>query len=240
MKKKITLTIIIPVYNEEDTIRAVLKKVHDVAIVPWEKEILIVDDGSTDKTVELLRKNLSAFPHSRLIVHDVNKGKGAAVQTGMNEATGEYILIQDADLEYDPADIPKLIKPIQEDKTRVVFGTRLDRLPNFRKEERTFRFLLHYLGNRALSFLVSLLYHQHITDMETGYKVFPREAIQKMSLRSTGFEFEPEITINLIKMGFHIREVPISTNPRGYEKGKKLQTLPDGFKALVMILRHLS
>jgi dolichol-phosphate mannosyltransferase len=237
MSKK--LSIIIPVYNEEASIRTVLKKLEELDLSPWKKEIIVVDDGSRDKTAKLLKEIIPTMEEAKVLQHKKNKGKGAAVQTGMSEANGEYILIQDADLEYNPSDIPSLLAPIDKMKSQVVYGTRLNRLPNFRREERTPRFFLHYLGNRSLSLLLSLLYKHTLTDIETGYKVFPKKAVTKMKLYSRGFEFEPEITIKLLKKGYTIHEVPITTNPRGYEKGKKLRTIPDGIKALRMILSHI-
>jgi dolichol-phosphate mannosyltransferase len=235
MKK---LTILIPVYNEEETIAKVLKKVATIDTSPWVKEIIVIDDGSTDTTV---RRITALKPDSMitLLRHKTNQGKGAAVRTGIKKARGDYILIQDADLEYDPHDIPALLRPIIEKRAEVVYGTRLKRLPNLLRDERTPRFLLHYLGNRALSFLTGVLYNHSLTDLETGYKVFPKRAVSDMELVARRFEFEPEITIKLIKKGYTIHEVPIRTNPRGYDKGKKLRTIPDGILAVKTIFRYL-
>lgn len=237
--KKRTLTIIIPVFNEEDTVQRVLHVVNRVHLASWQKEIIIINDGSTDRTAQIIKELLPKLKNVHLITLDKNQGKGSAVIRGLREANGDYVLIQDADLEYDPSQIPLLLLPIQEKRAEVVFGTRLKRLPNLRRDERTFRFLAHYLGNRALSFLLSILYKQWITDIETGYKVFPKKAISGLSLSARGFEFEPEITIQLIKRGYKIYEIPIRTLPRGYDQGKKLRTVPDGFKALTMIFRKL-
>ncbi len=165
-------------------------------------------------------------------------GKGAAVRTGFEKATGDYIIIQDADTEYDPNDIPKLLEPIANKQATVVFGTRLDRLPHFSKEESDHLFLLHYFGNRFLSLITSILYGQWLTDMETCYKVFPKSLVKDMTLHARGFEFEPEITAKLLKKGVRIKEVSITTKPRGYEEGKKLQARKDGPIALWTLFKY--
>jgi dolichol-phosphate mannosyltransferase len=225
------LSIIIPVFNEEKTISEILKRVSEVKISGVEKQIIVVNDGSTDATA-------SRIQNIKFIEHKINQGKGAAVKTGIKNATGDYIVIQDADLEYKPKDIEKLIKPILEGKSKVVYGTRLKRLPSFIKEERTPQFLLHYLGNKFLSLLTSVLYGQWITDMETCYKLFPKKAVEDMSLNARGFEFEPEITAKLLKKGYKILEIPITTKPRGYDEGKKLSTFKDGAIALWSLLKY--
>lgn len=232
MKK---LTIIIPVYNEEKSVDKLLKKVLSVKFPVRQIEYIVIDDGSTDNTL----KKITALKSRKLklLLHKNNKGKGVAVQTGLKAATGDYIIIQDADLEYNPNDILKLLKPILEDKAQVVYGTRLRRLPNFKRDERTPRFLLQYIGNKLLSFTTSILYLQWITDMESCYKLFPREALQDVRLYAKTFDFEPEITAKLLKKGYKILEIPISTNPRGYEEGKKLHPIPDGTKALWTLLK---
>jgi len=231
------LSIIIPVFNEEKTIEQILKRVTDVVIPSVKKEIIVVDDCSTDNTKRKISFVQDKNKHLVVFHHDQNKGKGAAIQTGLTKATGDYILIQDADLEYNPQDLVRLSKPIKEGVTEVVYGTRLNRLPHFTKEERNFRFLLHYIGNRFLSFITSILYGQWITDMETCYKIFPRKALERFDITGNGFNFEPEITAKLIKSGYRILEVPISTNPRGYDEGKKLRTFSEGFIALWTLLR---
>lgn len=225
------LSIIIPVFNEEKTIAQILQRLKALKITGVEREIIVVDDGSTDATASVISK----FQRIR---HDKNQGKGAAVRTGIKNATGDYILIQDADLEYNPKDIPRLLKPIKSGTAKVVYGTRLKRLPNFSRDEKTPRFLLHYLGNRFLSLLTSVLYGQWITDMETGYKIFPRKSVLDMKLNSKTFNFEPEITAKLLKKGYNILEIPITTNPRGYKEGKKLNTFRDGFIAFYTLLKY--
>ena len=227
------LSIIIPVFNEEKTVSEIIDAVTNVKIPGVIKEIIVVDDGSTDKTVSRIDKN-----KVKLIIHEKNKGKGAAVKTGIEKATGDYIIIQDADLEYDPKYIPTLLEPILQGKVKVVYGTRLKRLPHLKKEEKKARFLLHYLGNRFLSLTTSVLYGSWITDMETCYKLFPRNALKGMKLNSRRFDFEPEITAKLLKRGYKILEIPITTVPRDYNEGKKLRTFHDGSIALYTLLKY--
>lgn len=231
------LSIVIPVFNEEKTIAEILKRVNEVKITGIEKQIIVVNDGSTDKTEKEI-SNSSVISRIEFFNHAVNQGKGAAVRTGIKNAGGELIIIQDADLEYNPKDIERLVRPILDGKTKVVYGTRLKRLPSFSKEERTPQFLLHYVGNKFLSLLTSILYGQWITDMETCYKLFPRQAVESMKLNARGFEFEPEITAKLLKKGYKILEIPISTKPRGYGEGKKLNTFRDGIIALWSLLKY--
>ena len=228
------LTIIIPAFNEEKTISKILEKVIDVKIPSVKKEIIVVDDGSSDKTVFNLPKNKKY----KLITHKKNLGKGAAIASGLKIATGDYVIIQDADLEYDPRQIELLIKPVIEKKAKVVYGTRLNRLPNLKKEEKSLRFLLHYFGNRYLSFVASILYLQWLTDIETCYKLFPVKIGKKINLKSKRFDFEPEITAKLLKRGYKILEVPISATPRDYKHGKKLRTFHDGSIALYTLIKY--
>lgn len=227
------LSIVIPVYNEEKTILQIIEKVKNVNF-PVENEIIIVDDGSSDSTREKLKKIKGA----KIILHDKNQGKGSAVKTGIKNSTGDYIIIQDADLEYDPNQIKDLLRPVLEKKAQVVYGTRLKRMPDLSKEERTAQFLVHYLGNRFLSLITSVLYQQWITDMETCYKLFPKDALSGVKLNARGFEFEPEITAKLLKKGFRILEIPISANPRGYDEGKKINTVKDGIRAFTTLIRY--
>ena len=232
------LSIIIPVFNEEKTVPELLKRVERLKIDGVDKEVIVVDDGSSDRSVANIKNQISNIKNIKLIIHKSNMGKGAAVRTGIENATGDYIIIQDADLEYDPIQIKELVKPILEKKAEVVYGTRLRRFPNFKKDERRPLFLLHYLGNRFLSLLTSILYGQWITDMETCYKLFPREALKNIKLNSKRFDFEPEITAKLLKKGYKILEVPITTKPRGYGEGKKLRTFKDGSIALWTLLKN--
>lgn len=227
------LSIIIPVYNEEKTIAELINKVKAVKIPDITKEIIVVDDGSADQSVKNIPKE-----GINLLKHDKNQGKGAAVKTGIKEASGEYILIQDADLEYDPTQIKLLTEPILSGKAKVVYGTRLNRRPHFNKEERKFRFILHYFGNRFLSLVTSVLYGSWITDMETCYKLFPASFGKKITLHSRRFDLEPELTAKILKSGFKILEVPIVTVPRDYDEGKKLRTFHDGSIALWTLLKY--
>lgn len=233
LSKDIRLSIIIPVFNEEKTILQIVDKVKKVNF-PVKNEIIIVDDGSKDLTREKLKK----IKDVKIILHEKNQGKGAAVKTGIKNSTGDYIIIQDADLEYDPNQINDLLEPILQEKAKVVYGTRLKRMPDFSNEERTPQFLIHYLGNRFLSLITSVLYGQWITDMETCYKLFPKDALDGVTLNAKGFEFEPEITARLLKKSFKIFEVPISTNPRGYDEGKKINTVKDGIRAFITLVKY--
>lgn len=235
------LSIIIPVFNEEKTVLSTIKKVLDVKISDVSKEIIIVDDGSEDNTFNLISDFIAKLPDNKnikIFKNKTNQGKGVAVEKGIKNASGDYILIQDADSEYDPKYIPELFLPIQKKQAEVVYGTRLKRFPHPFREERTFRFFIHYFGNRMLSLLTSILYGQWITDMETGYKLFSRNSIKNINFNSKGFDFEPEITAKLLKKGYQILEIPITTVPRGYTEGKKLNTIRDGIIALRTLIKY--
>ncbi len=227
------LSIIVPVFNEEKTVLKTLERLKKTN--PGVKtEIIIVNDGSTDSTAEKLK----TLRYGKIVTHKKNLGKGAAVKTGIKKATGDYIIIQDADLEYHPKHIKYLVAEIKNGKAEVVYGTRLNRMPHLDKEESKHLFIFHYLGNRFLSLATSILYGQWLTDMETCYKLFPKKALKKIKLNARGFEFEPEITTKLLKQGYKIREVSIEVKPRGYDEGKKLNTVRDGSKALWYILKY--
>lgn len=233
------LTILIPVFNEEKTVITVLKKVLSLKIPSVGIEVIVINDGSSDSTNSLIKE----FQKNRgsnflFLSHKKNSGKGSAVRTGIKKAKGDYIIIQDADLEYNPQDIARLVKEIVDIEKDVIYGTRLNRLPNLKNAERTFRFLLHYFGNRMLSVMTSILYGKWITDMETCYKLFPRKIVQNMNLKAKGFEFEPELTAKLFKRNVNYVEVSITAVPRGYSEGKKLNTFRDGFKALVTLIKY--
>lgn len=230
------LSVIIPVFNEENTILEVVKRLLNTKFPKVDREIIIVDDGSTDSTREKLKKIKSQ--EIKIIYHKKNSGKGAAVITGINNSKGDYIIIQDADLEYHPRYINSLLEPILKKNAEVVYGTRLNRMPHLKKEEKKHLFILHYFGNRFLSLVTSILYRQWITDMETCYKLFPKKAVGNIKLNARGFEFEPEITSKLLKQGYKIKEISITATPRGYDEGKKLNTIKDGSKALWYLFKY--
>ncbi|MBI2085868.1 glycosyltransferase family 2 protein [Candidatus Daviesbacteria bacterium] len=234
------LSIIIPVFNEEKTIGQLLKKVAKVSLPQGiKKEIIIVDDGSTDATAsEMFHKKLpSAGRNFKIFRHEKNLGKGAAVRTGLNHATGDFVIIQDGDLEYDPEDYNKLLQPILKNQAKIVFGTRLVNYPLKLWGKNKTVLPLHLVANRFLTSLVNFLFGSDLTDMETCYKLFARETVNKLKLQSDRFEIEPEITVKLLKLGYHIVEVPIKTKPRGYEQGKKIG-FGDGLKAILTILKY--
>jgi glycosyltransferase involved in cell wall biosynthesis len=220
------LSVIMPVYNERETLPEILARVRAVDL---RKEIVVVDDGSTDGTREVLREE-EQKGDLKVLYHEVNKGKGAAVRTGLEHASGDFIIIQDADLEYDPRDYPKLLKPLLEGQAKVVYGSR------FMEFGKTM-FFLQALGNRMVTLVTNLLYGTALSDMETCYKVFRAEVIKSIPLRSRRFELEPEITAKLLKRGYRIHEVPISYQGREYHEGKKL-TWRDGITALWILIKY--
>ncbi|MCK5922246.1 MAG: glycosyltransferase family 2 protein [Methylococcales bacterium] len=223
------LSVIIPVYNEVATLEKIM---HQVLAVEMADEILIIDDGSTDGTRDLLPAIEALDPMIRVILHDKNQGKGAAVRTGFDQATGEILLIQDADLEYDPRDYPALVNPIKEGRAKVVYGSRLRGGPTLAM------FYWHMLGNKLLTFVTNVLYNSILTDMETCYKVFHVDVIRGIPLHAKGFEFEPEITSKILKRGHRIYEVPISYFGREFDEGKKISPLKDGPKALYYLIKY--
>ncbi|HRN69579.1 MAG TPA: glycosyltransferase family 2 protein [Candidatus Woesebacteria bacterium] len=233
-----TISIIIPIFNEVKTISSVVRTLNKVAIQGVKKEIIIVDDGSTDGSAREISKIKQNIPSIKTANHKKNVGKGKAIRTGIKHATGDYILVQDADLEYNPRYIRDLVSEQKRTNSQVVYGTRLKRMPNFHKDEKTVRFAIHYMGNKILSLITSILYGQWITDMETGYKLISLQAMKNITLRSNGFDFEPEVTAKLLKNGYTIYEIPISTIPRGYDQGKKLRTVHDGMIALWTIVKY--
>lgn len=228
------LTIIIPVFNEEKTVLNIIKKVKSAKLPKGiSREILVVDDGSTDGT----KKIIKSIPKIKILTHKKNLGKGAAVVTGIKNANGEIILIQDADLEYDPKYFNRLIEPIVSGKSKVVYGSRFLNYPLILSGKNKTPLILHYLGNKFLTLITNLLYGNSVTDMETCYKVFSSDVIKKIKLNSKKFDIEPEITAKLLKKHIRIYEVPIKVNPRGYEEGKKI-TWKDGFYALKTLIRY--
>lgn len=217
------LSVIVPVYNEEATVGKMLKKLLKVRGI---HQVVVINDGSTDKT----RRVLSRFKHRKLkIIHKLNGGKGSAINHGLRHVTGEYVLIQDADLEYDPADIPQLLKPIKAKKAKVVYGSR------FTGPHSNLLFW-HRKGNDFLNFSVNLLYNTTLSDMETCYKIIPTSLFRSLNIQARGFDFEPEITCKLLRRGIKIFEVPISYVGRDFSEGKKI-TWQDGVIALWVIIR---
>ena len=221
------LSVIIPVYNEVESIQVILKRVQDTNLV---HEIVVVDDGSKDGTRDVLA-TLDGKNGVRVILHEHNKGKGAAVRTGMAAALGDVFLIQDADLEYDPRDYPLLLQPIEEGLADVVYGSR------FLGRAHRVTMFWHLVANKMLTFMTNILYNTILTDMETGYKVFRREILNGMILRANSFEFEPEFTAKILKRHFRIFEVPITFNPRDYTEGKKIK-LKDAFEAVWTLFKY--
>jgi len=217
------LSVIVPVYNERNTVVEVLRRMRAVELPDGiDREIIVVDDGSTDGTRDVL--NQLSDSTVRIILHDHNRGKGAAVRTGIEVASGDYVLIQDADLEYDPEDWPKLVAPVTRGRARVVYGSR------FTGERRNMLFL-HWIGNRMLSFVTNVLYNTTLSDMETCYKLVDRSLLLDLELRCNRFDIEPEITAKILKRRIRIYEVPISYTGREFDEGKKI-TWRDGFAAL--------
>ncbi len=221
------VSVVIPVYNERQTIREIVQRVLDTGLI---YEVIIVDDGSTDGTREIL-KELENLPPIRVILHPANAGKGAAVRTGIQNARGDVIIIQDADLEYDPREYPKLLRPIEEGIAEVVYGSR------FLGGARRPILFWNMVANRLLTLITNVLYNNILSDMETGYKVFKREVIQNIPLRAQRFDFEPEFTAKILKRRIRIYEVPIDFNPRDYSEGKKIKAW-DAFEALWALIKY--
>ena len=224
------LSIVMPAYNESATIEKIIARVRSAALpLPW--ELVVVDDGSVDDTRQRVEKLIAEGTDSiRLVSHETNAGKGAAIRTGIRHATGEIILIQDADLEYDPRDYPLLLEPLLEDQADVVFGNRFHGGPH------RVLYFWHYMGNRLLTLLVNILVGLNLSDMEVGYKVFRADVLRRITLKSNRFGFEPEITVKVARLGCRVYEVPIRYHGRTYTEGKKI-TWRDGVAALVHIFR---
>lgn len=221
------LTVIMPCYNEAETLRLILKAVRDVNL---DKEIIAVDDSSTDNTYEILQAEAANDPRMRIIRHPRNRGKGAAVRSGLAHASGEIVIIQDADLEYDPNDYYELVKPIVEKRVEVVFGSRF-------MGRHTGMYFWNALGNKGLTFLTNFLFNSWISDMETCYKVMRTDVMRSLHLKSNDFRLEPEITAKVLRQGYRIYEVPVSYLGRTYEEGKKMRS-SQGFYAIFALLRY--
>jgi glycosyltransferase involved in cell wall biosynthesis len=223
---KMRLSVIIPVYNEAGTILEVVKRVQET---PYDKEIIVVDDCSTDGTVEILKRIQGVG--IIVLFHKFNQGKGASIRTAMTRITGDFVIIQDADLEYNPSEYPRLLTPLVDGKADVVYGSRFLGGPH------RVLFFWHALGNRIITILSNILTDLNLSDMETGYKAFRSEILKKIEIKSNRFGFEPEITAKISKMGCRIYEIPISYWGRDYTEGKKI-SWKDGLAAIYWILRY--
>jgi len=221
------VTVLIPIYNEKQTIEEILRRVQAMNIA---SEIIVVDDGSYDGTREILAQ-LDGKGLVRVLMHDKNQGKGAALRTGFKAVNGDVIIIQDADLEYDPREYPKLLQPIEEGIAEVVYGSR------FLGGARRPILFWNMLANKILTLFTNIMYNNILTDMETGYKVFRKEVVQNMPLHAKRFEFEPEFTAKILKRKVRIYEVPISFTPRYYSEGKKIKA-KDAFIALWTLIKY--
>jgi glycosyltransferase involved in cell wall biosynthesis len=224
--KQVLLSVVVPVYNENNTIDEIFKR---ISAVPYSKEIIFVDDGSSDGTLEKLRK-FERIPGVQVVYHEHNQGKGAALRTGFEKATGDVIIIQDADLEYDPSEYGVLLRPILDDDADVVFGSR------FLGGSHRVLYFWHYVGNKVLTTLSNIFSNLNLTDMETCYKVFRREVISDIVLKSNRFGFEPEFTSKVARKHWRVYEVPISYRGRTYGEGKKIGW-KDAVAALFAIIR---
>jgi glycosyltransferase involved in cell wall biosynthesis len=221
------LSVIVPVFNERNTVAEIVRRMRSVEL-PVEREIVIVDDGSDDGTRDVLTQLGDSTV--RIVKHPFNRGKGAAIRTGLENASGDVVLVQDADLEYDPEDWPKLLAPVLKGRARVVYGSR------FTGERRNMLFL-HWVGNRFLSLVTNVLYNSTLSDMETCYKLFERDVLDGMQLRANRFDFEPEFTAKVLRRGIRIYEVPISYAGREPDEGKKI-TWRDGITALWTLVKY--
>lgn len=228
------LSVVIPVYNEQKTVAELLNKVLSVKLpVGVVKEVIVVNDGSKDKTAA----ELAPFKRRvELIEHEYNQGKGAAVRTGFKQAKGDFVLIQDADLEYNPEDFSRLLEPVLAGQADAVYGTRLQNYPLRLWGSRKTPMPIHWISNHALTWLTNLFYGSNLTDMETCYKLIKRPVVNKLGLRSNRFDIEPEITAKLLRQGYKIVEVPIKVKPRGYRAGKKIGW-KDGVQAIWSIIK---
>ena len=221
------LSVVIPVYNEVKTIQEIIRRVQETGLAD---EILVVDDGSTDGSRELLAE-ISQTGAVKVIYHERNQGKGKAVRTGIENASGDLIIVQDADLEYDPREYPNLLRPIQEGIADVVYGSR------FLGAGRRPVLFWNMVANKILTLVTNILYNNILTDMETGYKLFRRQIVQNMTLHARGFEFEPEFTAKILKSKVRVYEVPITFNPRDYAEGKKIK-MKDAFIAMWTLIKY--
>ena len=230
IRREYTLSVLIPVYNEVNTLLELIDRVRDVEI---NKEIILVDDGSTDGTRELMREQIDGqFPDVKIFYHAQNQGKGAAIRTAIAQATGDYLIVQDADLEYDPREYYTLLEPILDGRADVVYGSRF-----LGGGAHRVHFFWHRMGNGLLTLLSNMLTNLNLTDMEVCYKVFKREVLQSITLRCNKFDFEPEVTAKVARKHYRIYEVPISYSGRDYDEGKKIGWR-DGVQAIWTIIKY--
>jgi glycosyltransferase involved in cell wall biosynthesis len=222
------LSIVVPVYNEKDTLEEIIRRVQDT---PYAKEIIAVDDASVDGSRDILNRLSQQHDNLKVFFHDKNQGKGAALRTGFAQVTGEVVIIQDADLEYDPLDYPVLLDPIQKGLADVVYGSRL-----IGAQPHRVLYFWHYMGNRCVTFLSNMFTNLNLSDMEVGFKVFKAEVLRDIKIKSNRFGVEPELTAKVAKQNFRVYEVPISYHGRDYAHGKKI-TWRDGIAAIFHILR---
>jgi glycosyltransferase involved in cell wall biosynthesis len=225
----LTISVVIPVYNEVKTIEEILKQIRAIDL-PHRRELIVVDDFSTDGTRKVLAAEAAAHDDTRVFLHARNQGKGAAVRTGLKQVSGDVVIIQDADLEYDPRDYAKLLRPIEEGRTKVVYGSR------FLGEHKAMYFW-HTLGNKMLTLATNVMFDTTLTDMETCYKVFTVDIARALKLKSNRWGFDPEITAKILKRGNRIYEVPIAYNGREFWEGKKI-SWKDGFTVMGSLIRY--
>ncbi len=228
------LSVIVPCYNEQGTIKQIINKVQNVSL-QFEKEIIIVDDSSEDNTRKILENNFSNTRNIKIFYHNKNLGKGSAIKTAKKYISGDIIIIQDADLEYDPEDYHKLISPIINNNSKIVYGSRV--LNQKRYSASGFTSKLRVFGNHLLTIISNYLNNQKLTDAHTCYKVFHKEVFDKINLEENDFAFCPEVTTKISKLGYEIIEIPINYNGRNYDEGKKIKLI-DAFRALKTLIKH--
>ncbi len=239
------LSVLIPLYNEKNTLRELVRRVQEA---PIDKEMILIDDFSTDGSREIIQQEIEGhMPNVKVVYHEKNKGKGSAIRSGLKEATGEIVIIQDADLEYDPMDFSVMCRPFDEQQAKVVYGTRFkffskreflkQWIQNCFGAKNEIKRFHHFFGIHFLNVLVNILYGAGITDEATCYKAFRREVLESITLRCRGFEFCPEVTAKVRKAGYQIVEVPISYRPRTHEAGKKLNWR-HGFEAISTLIKY--
>jgi glycosyltransferase involved in cell wall biosynthesis len=225
------LSVIVPVFNEEETIEKIVERIKKVPLSA-EKEIIVVDDCSADKTVDIL-ENLKSKIDFKLIKHKRNQGKGAAINTGLSYVSGDFVLIQDADLEYDPKDYPALVEPFLSEKAEIVYGSR-NLIKNPRSSD------LYFWGGRLITFLFRILYGAGVSDINTGYKIFKKGILESLDLKEKRFSFCEEVTLKALKRGYKIKEVPIHYYPRSFEEGKKIRWWKDGPQSVITMIKYIN